>query len=365
MMRLGMLTGILCVGLGQIYAGDAAPAWEALNLPEAAAGKALLGVWFLPDGKHGWIVGEKGLCLATADGGTTWAEQKTGSGATLRDVRFLDEKRGWAVGEGDPAGPQPRGHVVMMPGMQMKSATCLTTEDGGATWTNHWVPSNFQIWCVEPAAVPAVQIGNSGGEQHLDGDNFRSADGGKTFRSERVFRAVFDVRRVDGDKWALVGSPVSVGFMPTPTSPLYTNRGCRALFSADGGKSWQISKGTETLKGRACLRRMAFKAGQPLIAVGDKGAVATSADAGQTWKTVEAPLKQDLRGAAYAGGEGGACLAVGRKGAVLFSPDAGATWKAVPFEGEADLFAVAACGSDFVAVSGAGVALKLAAAKLP
>ncbi|GMV80453.1 MAG: hypothetical protein AMXMBFR7_16370 [Planctomycetota bacterium] len=358
------LIGLVCLAWGSSFAADAPPIWEALKLPDAAAGKALHAVCFTDDGKAGWIVGEGGLCVATTDGGVTWAAQTTGSTARLRDVRFNNPLQGWAVGEGDPAGPAPRGHVVMMPGMAMKSGTCLATEDGGKTWTNHWVPTNFELCCVETAAAPQIQIGNSGGARHLDGDNLRSANGGKQWKSERVFRAVFDVRRVEGERWALVGSPVAVGFMPTPTSALYTNKGCRALFSSDGGNSWQPSKGTEGLKGRGSLRALAVRAGQPVLAVGDRGAVAISTDAGQTWTLVDSGTQQNLLGVAYAGTERPVALAVGAKGTMLASADLGKTWKPVELGDPTDLLDVAGTGEHVVVTTATGIALRAPAVKL-
>ena len=364
MPRLPLLVSALLLGAGcfNASAGDVPIPWKEAPLPAPAAGKALYGVCGLPDGKHGWIVGAEGLCLSTSDGGQTWEKRETGSGATLLDVRFNDATHGWAVGNGDPNAPQARGHVVMMPGMAMKSSTLLITEDGGKTWQAHWVPTNFELWAVETSAAPALQICPSGGDQHLDGDNLR-CNGGKGWSSDRIFRALFDLRAQDAEHWIAVGSPVSVGFMPTPTSELYTTKKCRALFSKDGGKSWSVSKGTEVMKGR-CLRGLAVKKGAPAIAVGDGGTILLSEDAGEAWKAVESGTAEGLKRVAYAHGEGKLAVGVGSKGVVLVSGDAGQTWKAVGGGAAGALTHLSACGDCFVAVSKEGKVFRAKAADL-
>lgn len=156
--------------------------WEKPRLPEAAQGRNLHGVYFL-DAKHGWVVGDKGLCLATHDGGATWEVKETASGATLRCVQFQDAQTGWICGDGDPDAPKTGGHVVLS--RPLKASTLLYTKDGGKTWQTFWLPTNFDIPWIEASAAPLLQIGVSGGEGHLDGDITRSPDGGKTWKSGR------------------------------------------------------------------------------------------------------------------------------------------------------------------------------------
>src|SRR5687767_11480202 len=130
--------------------------WDSLKLPEAAAGKTLRGVAAI--GQTVWIVGDRGLFLRSADGGKSWQVQPLGTPATLRAVRFLNDKAGLVVGDGDPAAPKPNGHIVM--GRQMTSATVLWTVDGGQTWKTGHPPTNFEITCAETLGG-AIQLGNS------------------------------------------------------------------------------------------------------------------------------------------------------------------------------------------------------------
>jgi photosystem II stability/assembly factor-like uncharacterized protein len=65
-------------------------------------------------GQRAWVVGRPGSCILTsADAGATWKLQRTGHTAPLHGVFFLNEQRGWAVGD---------------------LGAILTTSDGGLTW---------------------------------------------------------------------------------------------------------------------------------------------------------------------------------------------------------------------------------------
>lgn len=62
---------------------------------------------------RGWIVGDKGLILVTQDGGLNWFTQKSGTTRTLYNVDFRDSSEGYAVGG---------------------KGTILRTENGGENW---------------------------------------------------------------------------------------------------------------------------------------------------------------------------------------------------------------------------------------
>ncbi len=65
-------------------------------------------------GKHAWVVGRPGsIVLTTADAGATWGVQSTGHTTPLHGLFFLDEQRGWAVGD---------------------LGAILGTQDGGKSW---------------------------------------------------------------------------------------------------------------------------------------------------------------------------------------------------------------------------------------
>jgi photosystem II stability/assembly factor-like uncharacterized protein len=74
---------------------------------------------------------------------------------------------------------------------------------------------------------------------------------------------------------------------------------------------------------RALLNGLA-RAGERIVAVGQRGHVLFSDDGGKTWKQADVPLSSDLVAVAFADAKSG--WAVGHDGVVLRSTDAGATW---------------------------------------
>jgi photosystem II stability/assembly factor-like uncharacterized protein len=86
--------------------------------PEGAPPQAAPGVFnwraVARRGDRIWVVGTPGSAvLASEDGGKSWQLQPTGVNAPLHAVRFVDERRGWALGD---------------------LGTILATEDGGRSW---------------------------------------------------------------------------------------------------------------------------------------------------------------------------------------------------------------------------------------
>ena len=62
----------------------------------------------------GWVVGEKGTILHSKDGGQTWVHQNSKTDADLFSVDFINEQIGWAAGS---------------------QKTFIHTRDGGRSWS--------------------------------------------------------------------------------------------------------------------------------------------------------------------------------------------------------------------------------------
>lgn len=122
---------------------------------------------FFATADKGWVAGEKGTIVHTADGGTTWTAQMGGDPQSVdepvRLLRFLDETHGWAVLGGTGSSrtrilrtedgetwedlaqaPQYIHELAMSSptdgvaagylGMGSVPSTLLKTRDGGRTW---------------------------------------------------------------------------------------------------------------------------------------------------------------------------------------------------------------------------------------
>jgi photosystem II stability/assembly factor-like uncharacterized protein len=100
------------VGAGNtiLYNPDGAE-WRAGNSPFNTATR-FNAVAFVGE-RRGWAVGERGLVLATTNGGRSWFRQESNVDVDLLDVKFIDAGEGRAVGAG---------------------GTILHTTDGGANW---------------------------------------------------------------------------------------------------------------------------------------------------------------------------------------------------------------------------------------
>lgn len=319
-----------------------------IQLPQEARSGGIRGVSFI-DALNGWIVGDKGLCLRTSDGGATWTRLDLGSGATLRAVHFNSDGAGWICGDSDPDAPPARGHVLT--GRPENAAAVLHTRDGGANWESVWLPTNFHVPAMAATDQGAV-LGSFGGDAHSDGSTFVYGAELNLQKRQRAFRGLLGMA-MQGDRVIGVGSAVSVGFFPPPQTPLFAQKNCRAIWSADGGQTWEPSAASG---GRSKLRAVIFVAQKVAVAVGDKGEVCRSADSGETWEQVRSPTQENLL--ALASGDSG-LLAVGGKGLAICSRDGGKTWEAIAPETKDDLISASGGGKFFYVTSAQGTLLRL------
>ena len=93
------------------------------------------------DNQHGWIVGEFGLILATADGGKSWKRQRNPVGKLMFNVQAQDARKVLAAGA---------------------DGTLVETQNAGASWTLVPTGESFHIFGFWPAADKLVIVGQDG-----------------------------------------------------------------------------------------------------------------------------------------------------------------------------------------------------------
>lgn len=161
-----------------------------------------------PDPQHGFIAGEFGTLLATADGGRSWEKREVGTDKTLFGVSFATPERGWAVGidglilhtrDGGRHWDVQRGaaqqealedlgflEAIRNPGLYDVAVAgrygvvvgdtgiLLTTSDGGETWTRHELPEKQRLVWMRGVSIasdmPAYVVGAGGFAARVERD---------------------------------------------------------------------------------------------------------------------------------------------------------------------------------------------------
>jgi photosystem II stability/assembly factor-like uncharacterized protein len=167
------LSGIVCAENGVLITSDAGYSWEYVELIEdTTAWHQLTGVEALDD-KSAWTCGWDGLLFFTSNKGRTWEDRSMDSAYDMEDIFFLDDKRGWMVGDSSS-------------NMRRVGKPCVfRTADGGQTW----IPSSMfdgesspsQIWpYLYKVSFVDARTGFVAGNSGLVA---KSTDGGETWSS--------------------------------------------------------------------------------------------------------------------------------------------------------------------------------------
>jgi photosystem II stability/assembly factor-like uncharacterized protein len=123
--------GWLCLFLFASTMGNSQGTWEKLPVP---ANRSFRSMCFT-DSLYGWIAGDSGTIIHTADGGKTWTEQDSKTSDRIVTVFFLDRHLGWASSLNYTR--PPTGTII------------LKTTDGGTHWTGIPYPvKNVFINCI-------------------------------------------------------------------------------------------------------------------------------------------------------------------------------------------------------------------------
>ena len=264
--------------------------------PQVDRLRADLNSVFFVDDRRGWAVGNGGTILATRDGGNSWSAQASRTAAQLMRVVFAaDGQHGWAAGAG---------------------GTVLATRDGGNSWAAQATGTK--------AALFDVQFAGDGRRGWAVGDNgtiLATHDGGGSWteRSRKSLETLRSVQfAVDGQRGWTVG------------------RNGTILATRDGGNSWDLQASSTT----AGLLNVRFAAdGQRGWAVGTDGTIVTTGDGGKSW-TAQASGTGVWLMSLEVTADGQHGWAVGDEGTILATSDGGNSWVAQVSRTRADLYAV-------------------------
>lgn len=294
------------------------------------------------DAEYGWAVGNRGVILHTVDGGVSWQAQESGTDATLEAVHFVGRHVGYAVGGcAWPEGGGTSG-VLLCTGDGGEHWETVSRDRTGwlhAVWGDsqghgwvlgeptpvetsglwHFRQSGERLEPVRGRAVGAILAADfsrdgrgiavgrdgtcvvlrsgdlttqrqavsfqgrlngitliGGGRACMVGDRgtvFISKDGGRTWTAVRLdlppgLREIVNL--------------TDVAFADSSLGWIVGDNGNYVLSTADGGGTWRL-RPTQL---RIPLRAIAVVDSRTLVAVGEWGLIARSADGGETWSAV-------------------------------------------------------------------------------
>lgn len=293
--------------------GDHGTIWHTQNggeiwrLQSTAEDASLRDIHFL-DRQHGWAVGgralpltarSQGVVLQTNDGGRTWTSINSLLLPWLNGVHFASTKTGMAFGHASSN----------YPGGVWKTA------DGGRTWSPlpgtrgvHWLHGEFQL-------ATSSDNGTNNSSDYFGA--LRGHDG----QVARLFRGRVSTVAEGSSAW--FQHPFVAPFNP---QVLFAGTNSLTL-STDGGKHWHAGarftpdRVEQQMRWQSMPRQQHFAwlAGQP----GTR--ILKSEDFGQSWTSHATPTYLPLHKLHFASATHG--WAVGAKGTILATKDAGETWE--------------------------------------
>jgi photosystem II stability/assembly factor-like uncharacterized protein/tetratricopeptide (TPR) repeat protein len=338
MRRTQSATWILCVYL-LVQAGPAfAAKIEPGVLRSLREDATLRDVHFVGD-QHGWAVGDRGTIWHTADSGRSWQIQESNVTCTLNSVWFVSPTHGWAGGaEYSPYTPGSTGVL-------------LQTRDGGQTWQRDpslMLPGLRSIkffnaqqgWAwgesssLFPAGLCVTDDGgrtwtpvNTGSVQDWSTGDFIDPHTGAAAGSLGRL-AVVRRRRVEPSRTPDVGlRNVRRLKLTAPESGWLVGDGGLVMHTADLGRTWQLPSGDTrgVLHDELDLRAVEVQ-GANIWAAGSPGSrVAVSNDNGATWQSFRTGQQLPIEDLVFVDAQRG--WAVGAMGMILHTADGGHTWR--------------------------------------
>ncbi|MEO0530615.1 MAG: YCF48-related protein [Planctomycetota bacterium] len=319
-----------------------------LTLDDALADSASLRDVEFIDPRRGWAVGDRGVVLQTTDGGEHWLRVGTPTEHALYGVSFVDERHGWAIGG------------AIRPYTHESRGVVLATSNGGRDWqvvSQADTPLLRSVCFFDPKNGVAA---GDGTPLHPSGV-FTTDDGGRHWRPlpgaavqhwqaadfllDRVGELAGVVAGLRGVSARAVSRELSpsigagdrrggygVALSDAATGWLVGDGGMVQVTS-DGGKAWgppprdPSARLAEWFDWRAVAAR-----GDRVWIAGSPGSIVLSSDdGGRTWQTARTGITTPITAITFTSETHG--WAVGELGVVLTTRDGGRTWRTQRAEG--------------------------------
>ncbi len=348
--------GVMGTTGGQSLSSRPSPA-AANTLDEVLAADATLRDVVFVDPQHGWAVGDRGVVLATDDGGANWYAQCSGVDCPLLSVTFADAERGWIVGG------------AAIPMTHRTEGVVLRTIDGGATWQRIDAPTLPRLTHAQFFdAAHGVAAGY--GSSFYPAGLFTTSDGGKSWQplgsaEQRTWLAADFVAPGSG----LVAGPrgrraavIDRELRPVPLANTEMRRARGVAMtsattgwmvgddglvqrSTDAGATWQPPATPPLAMAPPLDRGWNWKAvaavGERMWLAGGPGSVVVrSDDGGETWRAATTGVRAAIHAMTFVDHDRG--WAVGAMGTILGTSDGGQTWRVVRGGGRAAMLVATA-----------------------
>lgn len=263
------------------------------------------------DDLRGWAVGDGGVILATVNGGVSWTAQVSGTSLNLRQVEFVSPLVGWVVGT---------------------NGEMLRTADGGASW------QRFSLGRNDTVETLGVGDANTAWVSVFGGQAFVTTNGGQLWRI---------IPAAPGGSYKL--KPVSSSDIWS--LPPFVDPQPSLSHSLDGGLTWSVVPLPPIepgLSGYSDELRFAdpahalvigYESGVPNADPStfvSRQTVRITADRGATWQNVALP-SFDFHN--YRLADATTIYALNFGSLLLRTSDNGATWTQVPLPAVTGFFA--------------------------
>lgn len=329
MKRMRMFLAALFVGVAfalcsfappKVLAQDDGAGWRGGRQGEA--GQDLNTVFFVNE-KRGWAAGDGGVLIRTTDEGRTWSRQSIGPDESVNDIFFLNKEDGYLLA----------------------ANRIYVSEDGGETWR-------------ESARFPASAFG--GAEPELYSVRFTSKKRGwivgSVSRRERVVDSLVLKTTDGGASWERVSVPtkselINLAFSGDKRGWIVGASGV-VLHTRDGGESWTLQDARTT----AALYSVDFDNDKRGWAVGERGVILKTENGGERWRIVKSSSNATFLSVRFANNDKG--WIVGRGGVILRTEDEGETWIEQESGTRRNLYALFVEGDNCWAVGGDGLVLR-------